>query len=94
MQIIKQAALATGEAIAIVETSTSNQGSTPWARHYRTRRLVRIAAGAVYASSRSKGVSVLREWEYDSRSKTRTQVVAEAAVVHFEAALQAQPVAA
>lgn len=64
--VLEQHALADGTTL-ILHLSRSSRGNRQWVIG-RTLRVLRIQPGAVYKTSRSKGVNVLWAREYDERS--------------------------
>jgi len=71
MEFKKRITANDGSTIAAVDTSSSAHGRK-WGI-FRTVRLVKFPAGLEYKSSRSKGVEVLKEHEYDARSGVQTR---------------------
>lgn len=67
MEVLKKTVNADGSTLAAIDVS-GTAGSRAFGI-FRIVRLVVIPPGVVYKSSRTRGIQVLEEHEYDQRSK-------------------------
>lgn len=67
MKVLKKTVNADGSTLAAIDVSGTAGGRSFGI--FRVVRLVLIPPGVVYKNSRSKGIRVIEEHEYDQRSK-------------------------
>ena len=76
-----------GVTTAVIDTACGSNGRK-WGLWHKVR-VVQYPESVVYESSRTKGVTVLEEIEYDSKIKYRTEAAIAKAMAAANEALQA-----
>ena len=85
MQVINTQTLTNGSTLTHMEVSGTSGGRT-WGI-FKIARVVRLAKGVTYKNSRTPGVEILKEVEFDARSNKQTAAANAQAQAAYKAAL-------